>query len=61
MGRIRITVSPFFAAKYNPSEACNALGGPNLAMAEGATPIDKTSHFGHIEYLNDGAKTSEDS
>lgn len=31
----------FSIAKYMPSEVCNAPGGLNLAIAEGATPIDK--------------------
>ena len=47
--------------KYEASEPSNAMGIDNLARVEGAVPIDKTSHYGHIFYLNDGLTTSEDS
>jgi hypothetical protein len=54
----RLTVTP-----YVPSTPTNAPGPDNLARTgPGTVAIDKTSHYGHLAYLNDGvADTGEDS
>ena len=54
----QVTVTPYAAS--TPS---NAPGPANLARtAPGTVGIDKTSHYGHLSYLNDGNGTvSEDS
>ena len=55
------SLRPLTVSKYEASRPSNAAGNTNLAMVNGTVPIDKTSHYGHIFYLNDGATTSEDS
>lgn len=55
------SLRPFNVAKYHETTPSNEAGDTNLAVADGATPIDKASHFGNLDYLNDGATTSEDS
>jgi hypothetical protein len=54
----QVTVTP-----YGASTPANAPGTANLARtAPGTVGIDKTSHYGHLSYLNDGDGTaSEDS
>lgn len=52
--------------KYSPSKATNERSSGNIAAADtkdgqGAVPICKSAHYGHLEYLNDGKNTSEDS
>jgi hypothetical protein len=53
-----LTVTPYQAG--TPSNPANPL--MNLARTGDAVPIDKTSHYGKLAYLNDGnTSSSEDS
>lgn len=55
-------VRPLTVVPYAPSTPGNEPDpGRNLATAQGTVATDKTSHYGHLGYLNDGATTSEDS
>ena len=47
--------------KYIPSKPSNGRGDTNLATVAGAIPVCKGAHYGNLDYLNDGATTSEDS
>lgn len=56
------SLRPLTVTKYEPSTPSNkASNQNNLAMSPGTIPIDKTSHYGHLNYLNDGESLSEDS
>lgn len=55
------SLRPLIVTKYKASTPSNRASNTNLAIADGTTPIDKTSHYGHIYYLNDGQPASEDS
>ncbi|MCP3804108.1 DUF4185 domain-containing protein [Allokutzneria sp. A3M-2-11 16] len=56
------SLRPVDVTPYRPSTPGNAAGPTNLARTAGTVPIDKTSHYGHVRYLNDGdARLSEDS
>jgi hypothetical protein len=55
------SLRPLTVTKYETSTPANGAGSLNLAKVDGSVPIDKTSHYGHSYYLNDGETTSEDS
>jgi hypothetical protein len=55
------SLRPVSFVPYQSSYPFNSPGEMNLAMAEGTVPVDKASHYGQIEYLNDGQLASEDS
>lgn len=55
------SLRPLTVTRYEASTPSNKASNVNLAMADGTVPVDKTSHYGHLYYLNDGAITSEDS
>lgn len=55
------SLRPLTVTKYEPSQPRNSPGDKNLAMEAGTVTVDKTSHYGHDYYLNDGETISEDS
>ena len=55
------SLRPLEVTKYVASTPSNSAGSANLALEAGTVPVCKGAHYGHLEYLNDQATTSEDS
>ena len=57
-----LSVTKFDKTKAAPSNSNKVRGESNLALEDGTTAIDKTSHYRKLAYLNeDGPENSEDS